>query len=191
MLVAARLDRITRRAHTLSQLLEDGISIRAADMPGADDLMMSIYAAMAQKERKLISARSKAALAAAKAREWFDQQGVDMLVGGTTSSTGLAMSAIAKEKKKVFLAVGPATSALTNEQCSPYTVHWAYDTVALAKVAGTALVTARFTTLFPDLPPESLGRYAALILVSYGLMFTSALERPARRPPVGKLADRH
>jgi DNA invertase Pin-like site-specific DNA recombinase len=64
----ARLDRITRPAHTLSQLLEDGYSIRAADMPGADDLMMRIYAAMAQKERELISERSKAALAAAKAR---------------------------------------------------------------------------------------------------------------------------
>jgi DNA invertase Pin-like site-specific DNA recombinase len=73
VLAAARLDRITRRAHTLSQLLEDGYSIRAANMPGADDLMMRIYAAMAQKERELISRgliseRTGAALAAAKAR---------------------------------------------------------------------------------------------------------------------------
>jgi DNA invertase Pin-like site-specific DNA recombinase len=68
VLVAARLDRITRRAHTLSQLLEDGVSIRAADMPGADDLMLRIYVAMAQKERELISERTRAALAAAKAR---------------------------------------------------------------------------------------------------------------------------
>jgi DNA invertase Pin-like site-specific DNA recombinase len=68
VLVAARLDRITRRAHTLSQLLEEGYAIRAADMPGADDLMMRIYAAMAQKERELISARTRAALAVAKAR---------------------------------------------------------------------------------------------------------------------------
>jgi DNA invertase Pin-like site-specific DNA recombinase len=68
VLVAARLDRITRRAHTLSQLLEDGVSIRAADMPGADDLMLRIYAAMAQKERELISERTRAALAAAKQR---------------------------------------------------------------------------------------------------------------------------
>jgi DNA invertase Pin-like site-specific DNA recombinase len=68
VLAAARLDRITRRAHTLSQLLEDGYSIRAADMPGADDLMMRIYAAMAQKECELISERTRAALAAAKAR---------------------------------------------------------------------------------------------------------------------------
>jgi DNA invertase Pin-like site-specific DNA recombinase len=68
VLVAARLDRITRRAHTLSQLLEEGYAIRAADMPGADDLMMRIYAAMAQKERELISERTRAALAAAKVR---------------------------------------------------------------------------------------------------------------------------
>jgi hypothetical protein len=54
VLVAARLDRITRRAYTLSGLLEEGYQIRAADMPGADDLMMRIYAAMAQKERELI-----------------------------------------------------------------------------------------------------------------------------------------
>jgi branched-chain amino acid transport system substrate-binding protein len=84
--------------------------------------------------------QNKADVAAAKAREWFDTQGVDMLVGGTTSSTGLAMSKIAEEKKKVFLAVGPATSALTNEACSPYTIHWAYDTVALAKGTGGAVV---------------------------------------------------
>jgi DNA invertase Pin-like site-specific DNA recombinase len=68
VLAAARLDRITRRAHTLSQLLEEGYSIRAADMPGADDLMVRIYAAMAQKERELIGERTRAALAAAKAR---------------------------------------------------------------------------------------------------------------------------
>ena len=68
VLVGARLDRITRRAHTLSQLLEDGYSVRAADRPGADDLMMRVYAAMAQKERELISERTRAALVAAKAR---------------------------------------------------------------------------------------------------------------------------
>ena len=68
VLVAARLDRITRRARTLSGLLEEGVSIRAADMPGADDLMMRVYAAMAQKERELISERTRVALAAARAR---------------------------------------------------------------------------------------------------------------------------
>ena len=52
----------------MSQLLEDGVSLRAADMPGADDLMLRIYAAMAQKERELIGERTRVALAAAKAR---------------------------------------------------------------------------------------------------------------------------
>ncbi len=84
--------------------------------------------------------QNKADIAASKAREWFDPQGVDMLIGGTTSSTNLSMAAVAKEKKKLFISIGGATSALTNEQCSPYTVHWAYDTVALAKGTGNAVV---------------------------------------------------
>ena len=67
-LAAARLDRITRRAHTLSRLREDGYSVRAADLPDADDSMMRVYAAMAPKERELISERTRAALAVAKAR---------------------------------------------------------------------------------------------------------------------------
>ena len=92
--------------------------------------------------------QNKADVAASKAREWFDTQGVDMLIGGTTSSTGLSMSAVAREKKKPFIAIGAATSALTNEQCSPYTVHWAYDTVALAKGTGNAVVKAGGKTWF-------------------------------------------
>ncbi len=84
--------------------------------------------------------QNKADVAAAKAREWFDTQGLDMLVGGTNSGTALAMAKVAAEKKKPFLVVGAASSALTNEQCNPYTVHWAYDTVALAKGTGNAVV---------------------------------------------------
>ncbi len=84
--------------------------------------------------------QNKADVAAAKAREWFDQQGLDMLIGGTNSGTGLAMAKVAAEKKKPFLAVGAGSSALTNDQCSPYTIHYAYDTVALAKTTGPAIV---------------------------------------------------
>jgi branched-chain amino acid transport system substrate-binding protein len=84
--------------------------------------------------------QNKADVAAAKAREWFDTQGVDMLIGGTNSGTALAMAKVAAEKKKLFVAIGAATSALTNEQCNPYTLHWAYDTVALAKGTGNAVV---------------------------------------------------
>ena len=86
--------------------------------------------------------QNKADVAAAKAREWFDTQGLDMLIGGTNSGTALAMAKVAAEKKKPFLVVGAASSALTNDQCTPYTVHWAYDTVALAKGTGNAVVKA-------------------------------------------------
>ena len=84
--------------------------------------------------------QNKADVAAGKAREWFDTQGVDLLIGGTNSGTNLAMAKIAAEKKKLFISVGAATSALTNEQCNAYTLHWAYDTVALAKGTGNAVV---------------------------------------------------
>jgi len=86
--------------------------------------------------------QNKADIAAAKAREWFDTQGLDMLIGGTNSGTSLAMAKVAAEKKKPFIVVGAASSALTNDQCTPYTVHWAYDTVALAKGTGGAVVKA-------------------------------------------------
>jgi branched-chain amino acid transport system substrate-binding protein len=65
-----------------------------------------------------------------------------MLIGGTNSGTSLAMAAVAAEKHKPFIAVGAGTSALTNERCTPYTIHWAYDTTALAKGTGGAVVKA-------------------------------------------------
>jgi branched-chain amino acid transport system substrate-binding protein len=84
--------------------------------------------------------QNKADIAASKAREWFDQQGVDMLLGGTNSGTNLSMAKVAAEKKKVFISIGAGTARLTNEECTPYTIHYAYDTVAMAKGTGSALV---------------------------------------------------
>jgi branched-chain amino acid transport system substrate-binding protein len=65
-----------------------------------------------------------------------------MLIGGTNSATSLAMAKVTAEKKRPFISIGAGSARLTNEDCTPYTVHYAYDTVALAKVAGTALVKA-------------------------------------------------
>ena len=84
--------------------------------------------------------QNKADIAASKAREWIDTDNLTMLFGGTNSGTGLAMAKVAQEKKRVFMVNGAGSSALTNEQCSPYTVHYAYDTVALAKGTGGAVV---------------------------------------------------
>ncbi len=84
--------------------------------------------------------QNKADIAASKAREWIDTQGLTMIFGGTNSGTALATAKVASEKKRVYINNGAASSALTNEQCSPYTVHYAYDTVALAKGTGSAIV---------------------------------------------------
>ena len=94
------------------------------------------------KPIELLSAdhQNKADIAASKAREWIDTQGLTMLFGGTNSGTALAMAKIADEKKRVFFVNGAGASALTNSQCTPYTVHYAYDTVALAKGTGSAVV---------------------------------------------------
>ena len=86
--------------------------------------------------------QNKADIASSKAREWIDKDGLSMLIGGTNSGTALAMAKVAEEKKRPFMVIGAGSARLTNEACSPYTVHYAYDTVALAKVAGTALVKA-------------------------------------------------
>lgn len=84
--------------------------------------------------------QNKADIGAAKAREWMDNQHISMLVGGTNSAVGVAVAGIAAEKKVLFLANGPGTSALTNEACNPFTIHYAYDTVAIARGTAGAMV---------------------------------------------------
>ncbi|HBL64949.1 MAG TPA: ABC transporter permease [Achromobacter sp.] len=112
---------------------------------GLDAIRMAIEDAGGSingKKIEVVSAdhQNKADVASARAREWFDQQKVDVIVAGTNSATSLAMAAVAAEKKKPFIAVGAGASDLTNAQCSPYTVHYAYDTVALARGTGSAVV---------------------------------------------------
>ncbi len=82
----------------------------------------------------------KADVASSMARGWFDREGVDMLIGGTNSATSLAMAKVAFEKKKPFIAVGGGTTRLTNEECSPYTIQYAYDTASVARASGGAVV---------------------------------------------------
>ncbi|KAA0910567.1 ABC transporter substrate-binding protein [Pusillimonas sp. ANT_WB101] len=77
----------------------------------------------------LVSAdnQNKADVGAAKAREWFDRDGVDAIADLTNSAVALAVQAIAKEKDKVVMFSGPATTGLTNDQCSPVGFHWMFD----------------------------------------------------------------
>ncbi len=77
--------------------------------------------------------QNKPDIGATIARQWFDRDGVDAIVDVPTSSVGLAVSSICREKNKVMLNSGTGTSDLTGVQCSPNTVHWTYDTYMLAK----------------------------------------------------------
>ena len=86
--------------------------------------------------------QNKADIASSKVREWIDQSGADVIIGGTNSATALATAKVAAEKKRPYIAIGAATSRLTNEDCTPYTIHYAYDTVALANGTGSAVVKA-------------------------------------------------
>lgn len=102
------------------------------------------------KKIEVLSAdhQNKADVAASRAREWFDREGLDMLLGGTNSGASLSMAQIAAEKKKPFFAIGAGSAQLTNESCTPYTVHYVYDTVALAKGTGNAVLKQGGKTWF-------------------------------------------
>lgn len=82
------------------------------------------------------------------ARTWYDQEGVDVIVDVPTSSVALAVNEVTKQKDKVFLVSGAATSDLTGKQCSPNTIHWTYDTWSLANGTGRAMVEAGGDTWF-------------------------------------------
>ena len=80
--------------------------------------------------------QNKPDIGAQKAREWADQNGLSMILGGSNTGVSLAINAVVKDKKVPFFAIGAAGASLTGKDCTPYTIHYAYDTVALAN--GTA-----------------------------------------------------
>lgn len=86
--------------------------------------------------------QNKPDLATSIARRWYDADNVDMITELTTSSVALAVQDLSKEKKKIDIVVGAATSSITGSACSPYGFHWAFDTHALAVGTGGALTKA-------------------------------------------------
>jgi len=81
-------------------------------------------------------------------RQWIDRDGVDVIIDVPTSSVALAVNQIVREKNKVFLNSGAATSDLTGSACSANTIHWTYDTYMLARGTGGAMVRAGGDTWF-------------------------------------------
>ena len=84
--------------------------------------------------------QNKTDVASQKVRQWFDQEGVDMVTELLNSAVALAVSKVAAEKKRIVFVVGSATTRLTNEDCNAYTVHYAWDTYATAKGTANAVL---------------------------------------------------
>jgi len=92
--------------------------------------------------------QNKPDIGAQIARQWFDQDGVDMITDLTTSSVALAVQEVARKENKVILITTAASSDLTGKACAPTSVHWTYDTTALANGTGAAVVKAGGDTWF-------------------------------------------
>lgn len=84
--------------------------------------------------------QNKADVGANKAREWFDTQGVDLIVDVPNSGVAIAVSKVANEKHKLFMIGNAGSTRLTNEDCNPYIIHYVYDTYATGGVTGRAVV---------------------------------------------------
>jgi branched-chain amino acid transport system substrate-binding protein len=102
------------------------------------------------KPIEVISAdhQNKADLASATAREWFDTQHVDALMDAAASATALAVIEIAKNKNRIVVLNGPGATRITNEACTPISVHYTYDNYALSHGTGAATVQAGYDSWF-------------------------------------------
>jgi branched-chain amino acid transport system substrate-binding protein len=120
-------------------------SVEAAKMAVAD-----FGGKVAGMNVEVVSAdhQNKADVASSKVREWVDQQGVDMVTDALNSAVGIAVAKLTKEKNFVLIDVGAASTALTNAECSAWTVHYAYDTYALANGTANAIVKQGGKTWF-------------------------------------------
>jgi branched-chain amino acid transport system substrate-binding protein len=83
---------------------------------------------------------NKADVAGSMARKWYDNEGVDMIIDMPTSATALAGMEMSKQFEKIMIVTDAASSDITGKSCSPYTVHWTYDTYANAHTVGSAIV---------------------------------------------------
>jgi branched-chain amino acid transport system substrate-binding protein len=92
--------------------------------------------------------QNKADLGSSIARQWYDVDGVDVIADAGPSSIALAVEEVSREKKKLVLFSGPASSDITGSHCSPYAAHWTYDTYALAHGTGATVVKQGGDTWF-------------------------------------------
>ena len=92
--------------------------------------------------------QNKPDIGASKFREWADQNGLTMVLGGSNTGVSIAMSKVASAKKVPFIAIGAGGASLTGVDCTPYTIHYAYDTTALGNGTASAIVKQGGKTWF-------------------------------------------
>jgi len=92
--------------------------------------------------------QNKPDIGASKLREWADQKGLNFLIAGSNTAVAIAMAKIAAEKKVVYVVVGAVGASLTNEDCTPYSVHYSFDTTALANGTAAAMIESGGKTWF-------------------------------------------
>ena len=134
--VSVKIGVMNDRSGTYADLSGEG-SVVAARMAvedfGATDKGIDVTIVSADHQ-------NKPDIASNLARQWYDAEGVDVIADVPTSSAALAVNDITREKNKIFLVSGAASSDLTGKSCSPNTVHWTYDTWSLAHGTGQAMV---------------------------------------------------
>jgi branched-chain amino acid transport system substrate-binding protein len=142
--ISIKIGVLNDRSGTYSDLSGEG-SVVAARMAVED------FGAEAKGIKvEIVSAdhQNKPDIASNVARQWIDQDGVDVIADVPTSSAALAVNEIVREKNKIFLISGAGASDLTGEKCSPNSIHWTYDTWALAHGTGKAMVEQGQDTWF-------------------------------------------
>jgi branched-chain amino acid transport system substrate-binding protein len=92
--------------------------------------------------------QNKPDLGAQKFREWADRNGLTMVLGGSNTGVSIAMATIAKEKKIPLFEIGAAGASLTGKDCTPYSIHYGYDTTALGNGTATTMVKQGGKTWF-------------------------------------------
>jgi branched-chain amino acid transport system substrate-binding protein len=127
--------------------------------------------------------QNKPDVAALKGREWFDQQNISLLIAGANSAAALALNNISADKKRILITVSAGADKLTNEACQPYGIHYAYDTVALARGTASAMVKngdKRWYFLTADFAfGHSLEKAASSVVSNSGGTVLGAARHPA------------
>lgn len=130
--------------------------------------------------------QNKPDIAASKGREWLDQRGVSLLIAGSNSAAALALNNLSAEKKKILFTISAGSDRLTNEACQPYGVHYAYDTVALARGTASAMLAKgdkRWFFLTADFAfGHSLEKAAADVVQAGGGEVVGVARHPANTP---------